>query len=150
MANRFDCFTAVGAFQNGFFEVPTPLLFFQYIAVAVITRTQVGPDAHHPDAHIFDAENWAFFTLVADHVSHEIPVFLSPIGQRSFERAIFRTAGSHQPFETMIVSPDCLYLQFGHVTDVASSISSSVHSSPRDRLIDQRTDSLKMVEHSGQ
>ena len=51
------------------------------MAVAVVTRTQFGPDAHHPDAHIFDAENWAFLTLISDHASHEIPSFRSPSGQ---------------------------------------------------------------------
>ena len=149
MANRFDCFTAIWALQTGFFKVHVPFQLFQNIAVAVVTRTQFGPDAHHPDTHIFDAKNWAFFTPIADHVSHEIPAFLSPIGQRSFERAMFRTADSNQSFEKITKLPYCLYLQFGHVTDVASSISSSVHSSPSERLIDQRTESLKMPEHWG-
>jgi len=40
-------------------------------------------------------------------------------------------------------------VRLGHVTDVASSISSSVHSSPSDKLIDFRTQTVKMVEHGG-
>ena len=150
MFNWLGGLTAIWALQTGFFKVHVPFQLFQNIAVAVVTRTQFGPDAHHPHAHIFDAENWAFFTPIFDHVSHEYCSFRPQSGQRSFELAMFRTADSHHSFETMIESPYCFYLQFGHVTDVASWISSSVHSSPSDKLIDARIVSVKMVEHSGQ
>ena len=57
MFNWLGGLTAIWALQTGFFKVHVPLQLFQNIAVAVVTRAQFGPDAHHPDAHIFDAEN---------------------------------------------------------------------------------------------
>ena len=81
MVNWFNGFSAIRTLQTGFSKVHVPFQLLQNIAVAVVTRTQFGPDAHHPHAHIFDAENWAFFTPIADHVSHERYSFHSLSGQ---------------------------------------------------------------------
>jgi len=81
MVNWFNFFTAIRALQTGFSKVHVPFQLLQNIAVAVIASAQFGPDSHHADPHIFGAEDLAFFTLIDNRVSHEIPSFRSPSGQ---------------------------------------------------------------------